>query len=96
MQMLEIERISQEMRDWKQKACETKKVVSVCDTLRRADKEELQYITLSDNRASSSLFSKKQGRKARMEPYVSQIPISVKQLVDQQKKIGRVKNAGWH
>jgi len=37
------------------------------------------------------LFSKKQGRKARMEPYVSQIPISIKQLVDQQKKLGELK-----
>jgi len=93
-QMHEVDRLSQEMRLWQRKAAESREEVASMSHALAAAKEELKCITLASSESGSS--SKEPNKKTRMEPYVSQIPISVKQVADQYKKLGdsRVPGSG--
>jgi hypothetical protein len=82
-QMHEMDRLSQEMRIWQQKAAEANEQIASMSRVLAATTEELQFI--KNSRDGSSSRCMQSGQKARFEPYVSQIPVSVGQSLSQSK-----------
>lgn len=80
--MHEVDRLTQEMRRWQQKAVEASEEAAKYSAVLGVAKEE----------ASSGKESSKQH--ARLEPYVSQIPISVRQAVDHYRSIDQRSSQG--
>jgi len=79
-QMNEVDRLTQEMRLWQEKAIAATEEASKLSTSPSFMEEDKTFVVDSSN--SKSLKSS-----ARLKPYVSQIPVSVRQAVDHYRSI---------
>jgi len=85
--MNEVDRLTVEMRRWQQKAVEAAEEASRLSLLRGTPPDESHSGEETPSGDSKLFSSSKQTKKSRFEPYVSQIPVSVKQTVDHYKNI---------
>jgi hypothetical protein len=91
----EVDRVTQEMRRWQQEAVDAAEETANVTASLAAANDELSAMkggTLSGTDGKDS--SSKSPKKARLEPYVSQIPVSVRHAVDQHKAIDLRSSAG--